>query len=474
MALVTIGIVILRAKWPFTRREITNALQHATSRPVQIGAFRETYFPPGCVAENIRVLHNSNPSGIPLITIDRLQIHGSLTGMLAKRLSQVKVSGMRIVIPPKGSKHGTAKFALNSGAGDLEIAKIVVDGAVLEFLPREDGDEPYRLKIDGLTLLDVGSGKPWSYDAVLTNSKPPGVIRTTGKFGPWDPDGASEVPVSGEYTYTGVDLGVFKGLAGTLNAKGRFEGPLAKIRTDGAIDIAGFRVEDSGTTVPMKIAYKATVNGTNGETRLDPAEVAFLRTTLLARGTVGKTTRLDLSIPRGRIDDILRIFVKDRTSPLSGDLSLDANVVWPPGDRKFVQKIALNVDFDVKNARFRSQKTQNSLDELSSDGQARPHVRGRAVFRDGTITFRNSSISAPGVLANLGGTYGLIDKQVALRGVLHTTGDLADTTSGFKAIVLKVIQPFFKKKDKVKTIPFKITGTFQDAKISLARKPSGM
>src|SRR6188474_893715 len=53
---LTLGIVILATHWPFSRDAITRALQEATSRPVRIGGFRSTYFPPGCIAENVRVL----------------------------------------------------------------------------------------------------------------------------------------------------------------------------------------------------------------------------------------------------------------------------------------------------------------------------------------------------------------------------------------------------------------------------------
>ena len=73
----------------------------------------------------------------------------------------------------------------------------------------------------------------------------------------------------------------------------------------------------------------------------------------------------------------------------------------------------------------------------------------------------------PGSSADIRGTYGLIDHRVELHGVLHTTGKLSDTTSGFKAFVLKAISPFFKKKQEVKIVPFKITGTFKDAKVGL-------
>jgi hypothetical protein len=477
LAALIIGIVVVAAKWPFTRDAIVRSIQKATSRPVEIGAFQTSYFPPGCVAENVRVLHNSDPGGTPLIAIEKLTVQGSFIGMFTspKRLARVTVAGMRIVIPPKGSPQRAEEFAFSGGGDSLEISKIALDRALLEFLPS------YRLAIDSLALDGVGSGKPWSYRAQLTNTKPPGVIRASGKFGPWKSDDPGAIPASGEYTYSDVDLGVFRGISGTLQAKGKFSGHLARIETDGAIEIPNFHVDKSGSTVPMKVDYHAIVNGTNGETHLDPVEARFFRTTLVARGPIADgTVKLDLSVPRGRIDDILRLFVQEKVSPLSGAVKLDGKFVWPPGERKFLEKIRLNLDFGVENARFRSEKTQNTIDSLSKSGQGQSKkeaeadlrtmlsdLRGGVAFRNGVANFNSVSFTVPGASADIRGTYGLLDKQVNLRGVLRTTGKLGDTTSGFKAFVLKAITPFLKKKNEVKIVPFKITGTFKDAKVGL-------
>ena len=78
---------------------------------------------------------------------------------------------------------------MNAGPGgkSLAISKITADGAVLEFI-REDRDaKPYVLKIDRLGITEVGSGAAMSYRATLTNTEPPGVIQSEGKFGPWNP-----------------------------------------------------------------------------------------------------------------------------------------------------------------------------------------------------------------------------------------------------------------------------------------------
>jgi hypothetical protein len=487
---VATAIAVLAAKWPFTQDAMTRALQEATSRPVRIGRFHQSYFPPGCMAEDIRVLHNSRPDGPPLITIEKLLVQGSLTGMITspKRLAEVKAVGMHVQIPPKGAaEEGQSSLPLNSGSKSLVISKIVADGAMLEFMPSKPGDKPYRLRVDGLILKDVGAGVPINYSLILTNSKPPGVIRAQGKFGPWNPNDAGSTPVSGEYIYSDINLGAFKGISGILLAKGKFQGPLSHIETDGNTQTRNFHVDHSGTAVPVTVGFHAIVNGTNGDTYLEPAEARFLRTLLTARGAIegddgekGKTTTLSVNVPNGRIEDILRLFVEEKTSPMSGAVSLRAKFLWPPGPAKFVEKIRMDIDFGIDRGRFHSKATQGTINAISksaqgeSKGEAQEDprtmlsdLRGHVAFRNGIATFSRVSFVVPGASATLRGTYGLVDHKVDLHGVLTTKGKLSDTTSGFKAFVLKAITPFFKKKHDVKVVPFKITGTFADASVSL-------
>ena len=52
--------------------------------------------------------------------------------------------------------------------------------------------------------------------------------------------------------------------------------------------------------------------------------------------------------------------------------------------------------------------------------------------------------------------------------MLDTKGRLSDTTSGFKALVLKVITPLFKKKHSVRMVPFKITGAHGTTSVGIA------
>ena len=118
LAVVLTPLILLATHWPFTREAISRALQEASGRPVEIGAFTRTYFPPGCRAEGVKFMHLHHPDAPPLITIDRLTIQGSFTGMLTspKRLADVHIAGMRIRIPPKSPDgEGKSVVYLNSG-----------------------------------------------------------------------------------------------------------------------------------------------------------------------------------------------------------------------------------------------------------------------------------------------------------------------------------------------------------------------
>ena len=80
---------------------------------------------------------------------------------------------------------------------------------------------------------------------------------------------------------------------------------------------------------------------------------------------------------------------------------------------------------------------------------------------------RNVLFTFPGIQGHLAGTFNLHDKQVQLNGVVETQGKLADTTSGLKALILKVIGPFWPKTGSTKSIPFTISGRGSNASLRL-------
>jgi hypothetical protein len=488
--LIAGGIVVLAVHWPFTQEAITKALEEASGRPVQIRTFSNSYFPPGCTAEGIRFLRHKHPEATPIITVEKLTIQGSVTGLFSspRRLSAVRVVGMHVIVPPEVDEGDNPRVALNTGPGgkSLAISKITADGAVLEFIRQDRKEKPYVLKIDRLGITDVGSGVPMSYRATLTNTEPPGVIRSQGRFGPWNPTDVGATPVSGTYTYDNIELSHFQSIYGMGHARGQFSGPLSRIESHGSLDVSGFRVDGSNHTVPLTTTFEATVNGTTGDVLLTPAVARFRRTRIEVRGWIaghegekGKTASFDITVPEGRLDDLLYLFTKDEPG-MSGTVILTGKFLWPPGPRKFLEKIRMDVVFGMNGSRFTSPSTQGSIDRISESAQGEKkneqnedlrtvlsQVRGNIQVRNGIAGISNGSFKVPGADAAVHGTYNLLNQRVDLHGTLDTQGHLSDTTSGFKAVVLKAITPLFKKRSSMRIVPFEITGSYGNTTVGI-------
>jgi len=484
------GIAVLAINWPFTQSAVTKALEEASGRPVQIRTFSNSYVPPGCTAEGVRFLRHKHPEAAPMITVEKLTIQGSFTGLFSspKRLSEVRVVGMHVIVPPETHEGGNNRVALNTGPGgkSLVISKITADGAVLEFMREDRNGKPYVLTIDHLGITDVGSGAPMAYRAILTNTEPPGSIRAEGKFGPWNPNDVGATPVSGTYIYDHIELKHFKSIYGEAHAHGQFSGPLSRMETHGSVDVSGFRVDGSNHSVPLTTTFQATVDGTNGDVLLKPAVARFRRTRIEVRGWIaghagekGKTASFDVTVPEGRVEDLLYLFAKDQPG-MTGDVMMTVKFVWPPGPRKFLEKIRMDVIFGMKGSRFTSPNTQGSIDRISESAQGEKkkeqdedlrtvlsRLYGNIQVRDGIAVISNGGFEVPGADAAVHGTYSLLDQRVDLHGTLDTRGHLSDTTSGFKALVLKAITPLFKKSGSTRIVPFAISGAYGDTTVGI-------
>jgi hypothetical protein len=275
-----------------------------------------------------------------------------------------------------------------------------------------------------------------------------------------------------------VNLSVYGGIAGTLSSRGKFSGTLDNIEAQGGVDIPNFSLSSSAHAVHLSTDFQAAVDAKNGDTNLASVQSHFERTSIFSKGAVtghpgqhGKTAVLEMTVKSGRIEDLLRLFTEEQRPSMTGSLSLTARVEVPPGPPGFLSKLHLEGDFGVGGGRFTNALVQTPVNRLSESARGETkkqeesdpetvvsNLKGHISVKDGVAELSGVSFSTPGTLAEMRGTYNLLNKNINLLGVLHTNGKLADTTSGFKAVVLKAIVPFLKKKS-VTTVPFTITGT---------------
>ena len=480
--LILAAIVVLVARWPFRRAAVVEQLQETGFGKVEVGAFHETYFPrPGCVLEKVRFQHNPKPGARPLITIETVRIEGSFSGLFAKHVKRIRAEGMHILVPPKsaGEQFQTPQRSA------IVIDELVADGAVLE-ISRAAPNQSLKFSFHNFDLSDIGSNGPATFHAMFSNPEPPGEITASGKFGPWNADDFGKTATSGEYQFQQADLSVFHGIAGLLSSSGKFSGVLDHIEVQGETDVPDFTVTSSSHEVRLRTQFRAQVNGQNGDTLLHQAVANFLKTTVSAQGTVagegtrpGKTASFDLTANEGRIQDILLLFTRAERAPMSGIISFHAKVSIPPGSRPFLQKVELQGDFGINAGTFSNSNTQEGVNHMSEGalfgGQDRTKtekkeeesetalsdLKGHVLLKDGIARFSDLSFSVPGASARMQGTYDLINEKINLYGTLKTESEPSNTTTGVKSLMLKVLNPFFKKKRAGYVMPVKITGTYE-------------
>ncbi len=483
LLVVAVAGIFLAVRWPFREATVIQNLEEAGSGKVEIRHFRQTYFlHPGCIAEG--VTYRLAPNTPPFATLDKLTIESNYLGLLGSHLSRIRADGMHIYVPPKGSKQ---KFnGLNSAS--THIDEIDIYNAVLE-VARQEAEKPsVQFGIHELILTPAIATRPIHVSAKLSNPEPPGEIIASGEFGPWR---GVQTPVAGDYTFENADLGKFEGISGILSSQGKFSGVLQHIDVAGKINIPAFEVTRNHHPVALTSEFTAYVDGLNGDTFLNQVSSQFLKTRVISKGKVagvpgqkGKTAAIDFEARNGRIEDLLRLFTKEAQPPMAGEVSLKGNAVLPPGDERFLRKIEMAGDFGISDSNFTRSSTQEKVDQLSQNAQTeqREHakskdekkdpnpetappvlsdLRGHVVLKNGTATFSNLSFYIPGAHAQMHGTYNLISEKIDLHGTLKMDSDLSDTAHGAKAVILKVLDPFFKKKrGHGSDVPVKVGGDY--------------
>jgi hypothetical protein len=483
LVLILVGAsAFLWVHWPFSRGQVLKQLQEASQSKVQFANFHGTYFPrPGCVLEKVTFRLASSQETAPFITVERLRIEGTFFGLFTKHVRLIKSEGMHILVPPKAAGEGFQTPQRSS----IVIDDLIADGGVLEFESHNPEEAPLKFSFRRFKLKAIGSSKPASFQADFLNPEPPGEIVTNGKFGPWNAEVVGKTPVSGQYSFERANLEVFGGIAGMLSSSGQFKGILKHIAVQGNTYVPDFTVTSSEHPVPLRTDFQAVVDATTGDTFLQIVTAKFGKTTVSSRGSVaaaageeGKTALIDFSAREGKIEDLLRLFATAERPPMMGTVSFLVKATLPPGRDPFLQKVQLVGDFGIDGGTF-AKTTQEAVKDLSRGAQGlKDHVetdpvledprnvltdlKGHVVLRNGIARFSNLSFNIPGAAARLYGTYNLASEKIDLHGTLTTDSKLSHTVHGAKALILKVLDPLFKKQSQDGyAAPVKVTGTYR-------------
>src|SRR6478735_5676092 len=170
-------LAIMAAKWPFTREAMTKRLERASSAQVEMRGFRSTYFPfPGCIAEDVVFRQKTSAPGQkppePIITIRKLTIESTFTGLLSKpgRIRRIIADGLSIHVPHEGANlHGET----NSSGDQTIIEELRADNALLELATGHTGENKLVFQVHHALFHDIGAHKPVPFQVSLRLPVPP-------------------------------------------------------------------------------------------------------------------------------------------------------------------------------------------------------------------------------------------------------------------------------------------------------------
>jgi len=463
------GEVLLHHFWPFTESSVRARLGETTAATVRFGSFHEKYFPPGCIMENV-VFQRSN-SGPSLISIRRLTISSNLVGLLRHHISLLHAEGMHVTL-------GRSDFSADiSSTQQTVVDTLVADDAVLDVHRKA---QPMTFVFHKFHLQNLGGIGATKFAAVFDNPMPAGLIQTSGQFGPWNSSDPVGTAVSGTYTLSNADLGVFDSIGGVLSSDGNFKGTFKQMEVEGSTTTPEFEVAYTHHKLPLQTRFKAAVNATNGETILHGVKANFGRDQIEAHGRIGRQADgkhaavIELNCDRGRIEDTFYPFIRSSKSPLIGNVAFQMHVVIPSGHERFLKKIEIQSDFRILDARFSNPQTQSRVSKISErhdqkqpDDSTLGDLSGNVRLINGIARFSKLSARDGNATAWLHGNYDLTNEHVDLHGQLTTEASLGKTTSGIKSVFAKALEPLFKKGSHQKVVPVKISGTYHNPSFGL-------
>lgn len=509
-ALVTADVMLRRAG-PILQAKVVETLSTRFDSRVELKSFQvslvrgfEVY------GTGLSLYPNRLAMDRPFLQVDRFSFHVFGWRQLFRTpifINRVQVSGLSIDLPPKQQRSDLPHVSAQPTPGvDLShsgikvlVGEILVDHADLTIENGKPGKLPLDFVINRLQLTSVGSGRPLKFHAILINPKPAGDIDSTGDFGPFNADSPGDTPVDGTYSFSHADLSTFKGIAGILASTGSYSGQLDQIVVSGETTTPDFRLTIANHSVPLNTKFHAIVDGTNGDTYLQPVDAWLAKTHIIAQGKVvrragapGRDIQLAVTVGPGRIEDLLQLAVKTDPPLMNGQVQMKMAFDLPPGPQSVTSKLHLDGSFAIDDVHFANDKFQHDVDQLSLRGQGKAGaarqeqtamkagntdggtaadiastMQGNFIFAGDKLTVSALNYQVPGAQIALTGVYSLDGEVFDFRGNARLDAHVSQMVTGWKSLLLKPADRFFAKNGAGTEVPITITGTRSDPKIGV-------
>jgi hypothetical protein len=493
-AMFIIAAVYFRRAEPIMRKRVVETLSTRFDSRVELASFNVSVVRGFEVTGGGLKLYPNHLEMMkqPLFSVDTFSFRTGWHDLLRTpmHIGVVRIHGLSIHMPPKQDRKSIPKLDENGnhrGKIQIVVDELQIDHASIILGTNKPGKVPLDFEIANLRMHSVGAERPMQFHAILTNPKPLGNIDSTGSFGPFNTVSPGDTPVTGSYSFTHADLSTLKGIGGILSSTGQYEGVLNRITVDGTTDTPDFRLTIANHPMPLHTKFHAIVDGTNGDTQLQPVDAMLAGSHIVARGDVmrvpdrpGHNITLDVTVGPADIQDMLQLSVKTMPPIMNGALTLHTSFYLPPGKASVTDKLQLKGNFDIKDAHFSNPRWQEKINELSlrSQGHAEEakegvrtdtasDMQGNFAMGGSKLTMSGLTYSIPGAQIALNGVYSLDGNQFDFHGTARTQAKISQMVTGWKSLLLKPVDPFFAKNGAGTEVPISITGTRSDPHFGL-------
>ena len=537
-ASVVLAIVAKRFE-PYLRARVVNGLAARFHTHVELDGFHVTVnnirkgelgiwatgsglriWPPQPV-NGVQALDTAN--GAPLISLDEFEFHMPLRWEQTKmvHIGEVQLKGLHVVVPPRvhkpdaGQVPGEQPVVTAASAqprpGTEKLPPLMVDRVVCEdadllLETNKPGKLPMHFPIPHITLTQVTLDGVMNYVADVVNPKPQGLVHAEGSFGPWITQDPGSSAINGTYHMDKADMGVFKGIAGLITSDGKFSGTLRALAVTGTADVPDFRLTHFGAAMPLETRFVARVDGTDGDTWLDKVNATLGRAQFETAGQIvrvridtngnlvpakatqaglqqpgidGHLIDLNVNVAHAPVEEFLKLTSKNGNTILSGIVVTKAHLLIPPGHDQVEQRLKLDGTFDLAGVRFKSDKVQGEIQQLSLRGEGKPgdikgsdptlvrsEMRGTFHMEQAAINLPDLEYNVPGADVQLKGTYTL-QGDLNFTGTARMDATISQMLGGWKGVLAKPADKFFEKDGAGTLVPITITGTREAPKFSV-------
>jgi hypothetical protein len=475
------GFVFVGRHWPYSQGTLLPVFEHVFKAKVTAQGFRRLYFPgPGCEFDVLTLAGGANgATGKPLAVVQRMRMRGSYSDLIFRphHLADIELEGLTVTVPPPSVRKQVFNHEVgNPSFEEVTIGSVTADNSVL-VIEDEDSKEPLEFKIHRLRVSSIAAGKPMTYQVRMTIPEPPGELEARGDFGPLQVHALGNTALHGSATLHQARLDKYAGIRGTLDSHEEFGGTLDEVQVTGNATVADFMLMSAKHAIAVRSQFHALVNAREGEVKLEQVSGIVGKSGLHAKGNVAKNaktgrreTSLDFAIERGRVEDFLWLFNTAAKPPMNGPATASGHIRVTKFGAGFLKNVELNGKFEIHDGHFQKE-TQAKVNQLSARAQGLKLGKGaeapdvdvgslasNVAVEKGTAQFTQLFFELPGARARVQGSYELTSHAVNLQGDLWTNETVSRDTSGIKAILLKPVDPLFRRKHAGAMVGVTMTG----------------